>query len=70
MLTWTSAPVVGAIAVGIGYAVGRIAIRWQTWTGYVGLLIVALLVTVVGLDPVETAIDCLGLAIGFATARR
>ena len=33
MLTWTFVPFVGVLAVGIGYAVGKLPPSWKTWHG-------------------------------------
>jgi hypothetical protein len=57
------------IAVGVGYAVGRIP-RWKTWTGYVALIIVAPIAVVAGVPIGEAVVDCVGLGAGFALARR
>ena len=61
--------VVGALAAMIGYTVGRMP-YWKTWTGYVGLVIVAPLVIGLGVDAKEALFDCVMLGVGFSLARR
>ena len=56
------------IAIAIGYAVGKMP-YWESWQGYVSLLIVAPLAAVAGVPAVETVIDCVALGCGFAIAR-
>ena len=67
--TWSTALVVGALAVGIGYAVGKMPC-WKSWQGYVGLFIVAPLVTMAGIAPLEAVFDCVALGLGWCLARR
>ena len=69
MLTWTTAPIIGTLAVAIGYVVGRMPC-WQTWQGYAGLVIVAPIALLAGVPISEVAIDCAGFGVGFACARR
>ena len=57
------------LAIGIGYAVGKMPC-WKSWNGYVELLIVTPLVIVAGVSVVEAIIECVGLGCGFAIARR
>lgn len=57
------------IAIGIGYTVGKMPC-WESWQGYVGLIVVAPLVIVAGVPAVETIVDCVALGCGFALARR
>lgn len=69
MLTWTTALIIGGLAVVVGYGVGLMPC-WQTRHGYVGLAVVATVAAVAGTSLVEIAIDCVGLGVGFALARR
>lgn len=62
-------PIVGAIAILIGYSVGKMPC-WKSWQGYVGLMIVAPLAIGAGITPVEVVVDCAALGAGFALARR
>ena len=57
------------LAVGIGWAIGKMPC-WQTWQGYVGLLVVAPVAIAAGVPWLEVGVDCTGLAAGFACARR
>ena len=59
----------GALAVLIGYAVGKMPC-WKTWQGYVGLVIVAPIVIGLGVDAMEALFDCVLLGVGFSIARR
>lgn len=69
MLTWTTAPIVGSLAVLIGYCVATMQC-WKTWTGYVGLVLVTAITIIAGMEPVEVLFDCGMLGIGFALGRR
>lgn len=69
MLTWTTAPVVGVLAILIGYRAGKMPC-WKSWQGYVGLVIVAPIVISLGVDAVEALFDCVMLGVGFSFARR
>ena len=60
--------VVGALAVMIGYAVGKMC--WKSWQGYIGLAIVAPLAINLGMDTIEALFDCAILGVGFSLARR
>ena len=68
-MTASSLLIVAPLAVGIGYGVGKMPC-WESWQGTIGLFIVAPLVVVAGIDPVEAVIDCVGLGCGFRIARR
>ena len=57
------------IAFGLGWAVGTMPC-WQTWQGYVALLVVAPVAIATGVHRLEVIVDCLGLAAGFAFGRR
>ena len=67
--TWSTALVVGALAAGIGYVVGKMPC-WKSWQGYVGLFIVAPIAVLAGIDAPEVLFHCFGLALGFAIAHR
>ena len=43
---------------------------WQTWQGYVALLVVAPVAIAAGVPWLEVGVDCAELAAGFACARR
>ena len=60
--------VVGALAVAIGIAVGKMPC-WSNWQGYSGLVIVTPLAIHLGLPPAEVLFDCLLLGLGFRLAR-
>ena len=60
---------VAPLAVGIGYAVGKMPC-WETWQGYVGLVIVVPVAVAASVPRLEVLIDCAGIAAGFAFARR
>ena len=56
------------LAVAIGYTVGKM-LCWKTWTGYVGLVIVAPLAIGLGVDAMEALFDCVMLGVGLSLAR-
>ena len=68
-MRWEVVLVGGALAVLIGYAVGKMP-RWKSWQGYVGLIIVVPIAICLGVDASEAPFDCVMLGVGFSLARR
>ena len=57
------------LAAGICWTIGKMPC-WQTWQGYVALLVVAPVAIAAGVPWLEVGVDCAELAAGFACARR
>lgn len=68
-MPWIAVPIVALLGLGIGYAVGKLPC-WKSWQGYVGLMIVAPISIAAGITLAEVVLDCVGLGVGFAYARR
>ena len=68
-MSWEVVLVGGALAVGIGYAIGKMP-YWKSWLGNVGLVIVVPIAIRLGVDASEALFDCVMLGVGFSLARR